>query len=75
MPIIPELKKKHKLEEYTKFIQEFNALIHRDEPITGEEVVACFKPITSHFLNNELDQYKEPIYGALQSIPNALGVS
>lgn len=72
LPIIPELKNKHNIEMYTKFIQDFNALIHSDKPITGEMVVDVMKPITTHFLNNELDQYKEPLFAAMQSIPNAL---
>jgi len=72
LPIIPEIKNKHNLAIYTQFIEDLNSLVHSKAPITGDEVTAKIKGITDHFLDNELKQYYEPIYEAIQSIPTIL---
>ena len=72
LPVIPKLKEKHDLKVYTAFIQDLNNLVRSDREITGEEVTEKIKGIVSHFLDNELDQYNEPIYAAIQTLPKAL---
>ena len=72
LPILPELKKNHDIEFYSNFINKLNAMVHSDKPIEGEEVAEKIKAVLTHFLDKELDYYKEPLHAALKSIPQIL---
>lgn len=72
IPMLTNLLKKHDLAYYAKFFEELNNMVHKDKPVDAQEVAEKLQEFVSHFLDNEFDQYKEPLFEVLASLPNLI---
>lgn len=72
LPIVPKIKENHNLDLYTQFIKDIDSIVRSDTPADGHEIVEKLQAVMAHFLDEELDHYKDPVYAALQNVPSLL---
>lgn len=72
IPIIPKIKANHDLNFYSAAVRNINELVHQDMPIQPEKVTEELSRVITHFLDEDLMKYRDPLVFTLQEVPSIL---